>query len=160
MSIASPCSMIILIGCGTVVVKLKPIYQATKEELLNGEAAAGLAIHGTISRGSGFGFLRNGSGRFGQPPGPGGIYQQRNAGYNQHGYIPGRKRTIYFVRMRTYRPSNPRTALQQANRSRFNDAVAAWRDMPPEERKKWNTVARKKSRIGRNFFISEYMLQS
>lgn len=142
------------------MVKLKPITEADVEDILNGDAVPAIEIRGTIGRGSGFGFVRNGNGLFGERVGPGGIYQKRYTGYNQHGYIPGRARVAYYARMRTYRPSNPRTEIQQANRSRFNDAVIAWSQLTDDERKAWNTRARRKSRIGRNFFISEYMLQS
>lgn len=152
--------MIILIGCGIVVVKLKSIDKASVEEILNGTASPSIEIRGKIGRGSGFGFIRNGNGLYGEKPGPGGIYQRRVTGYNQHGRIPGRVRRQYFVRMKTYRPTNPRTDEQQAGRNTFADAVAAWQSMTTEQRKPYNDRAIRKSRRGRNLFISEYMLQS
>lgn len=142
------------------MVKLKPITKATTEDIINGKASPAIEIHGKIGRGSGYGFARNGNAIFGERAGPGGIYQKRYTGYNQNGYIPGRPRLLYFVRMRHYRPSNPQTELQQARRSKFQDAVAAWQAMDDAERAPWKRRATKKSRRGRNLFISEYMLQS
>ena len=152
--------MNILIKCGLVVVKIKSITNANLEDILDGTASPAIEIRGKLGHGSGFGFGRNGYGLFGERAGPGGIYQRRNTGYNQHGYIAGRERREYFVRMRSYRPTNPRTELQQAGRGRFADAVATWHAMTPEERKPWNERAAKRSRKGRNLFLSEYMLES
>lgn len=142
------------------MVKLKPISEATREEILNGTATPAIEIRGKLGRGSGYGFARRGSGLFGESASPGGIYQRRVTGYNQHGRIPGRKRVQYFVRMKSYRPTNPRTELQQAGRTKFQTAVELWQGMTEEERAPWKARAVRKSRRGRNLFISEYMLQS
>lgn len=141
------------------MVKLKSIWKATAEEVLNGTAAPAIEIRGKLGRGTGYGFIRRGSGIYGETPNPGGIYQRRVTGYNQHGRIPGRERVQYFVRMKSYRPTNPRTELQQAGRTKFQTAVEIWQRMTEEERAPWKARAVKKSRRGRNLFISEYMLQ-
>lgn len=133
---------------------------ASVEEVLDGRAAPAVEIRGKLGRGSGYGFARRGSGVYGESASPGGIYQRRVTGYNQHGRIPGRPRVQYFVRMKSYRPTNPRTELQQAGRTKFQEAVETWQGMTEEERAPYKRRAVKKSRRGRNLFISEYMLQS
>lgn len=142
------------------MVKLKSINDATIEEVLNGTAAPAIEIRGKLGRGTGYGFARRGNGLYGESENPGGIYQRRVTGYNQHGRIPGRPRVQYFVRMKSYRPTNPRTELQQAGRTKFQTAVEIWQGMTEEERAPYKRRAVKKSRRGRNLFISEYMLQS
>lgn len=142
------------------MVKLKTLDEATTEDILNGTAAPAIQIRGKIGYGSGFGFARRGDGRFGENRGPGGVYQRRYTGYNQHGYIPGKKRVPYYIRMRKYRPTNPRTVEQQGNRNKFREAVEAWQLMPEEEKIVWKTRAVRKSRRGRNVFIQWFMLQS
>lgn len=152
--------MRILTLCGIVVVKLKSLVEAGTEGLLNGEAAPAITVTGNLGRGSGYGFARNGNGQFGVAPSPGGIYQKRYTGYNQTGYIPGKKRVAYYVRMRTYTPTNPRTELQQSRRGKFADAVAAWQAMDEDARAPYKARAVRHSRRGRNLFIQEFMLQS
>lgn len=142
------------------MVKLKPLNEAGVEGMLNGEATPAIAVTGNIGRGSGYGFARRGNGQYGAKPGPGGIYQKRYTGYNQTGYVAGKKRVPYYVRMRTYTPTNPRTELQQSRRSKFAEAVAAWQSMDDAQRAPYKARAVKKSRRGRNLFIQEYMLQS
>lgn len=142
------------------MVKLKPLNEAGVEGLLNGEASPAIAITGNLGNGSGYGFARNGNANYGAPLGPGGIYQKRYTGYNQTGYIPGKKRVPYYVRMRTYTPTNPRTELQQAGRTKFQEAVAAWQSMNDDQRAPYKARAVRKGRRGRNLFIQEYMLQS
>lgn len=142
------------------MVRLKTLDKANVEDILHGKATPAIAIAGNIGRGSGYGFARRGDGAFGEPQGVGGIYQRRWTGYNQHGYIPGKKKRAYYVRMRFYRPTNPRTELQQAGRTKFQEAVAAWQGMSDAQREPYKRRAVKKSRRGRNLFIQEYMLQS
>ena len=54
-------------------------------------------------------------------------------------------------------PPNPRTPAQQANRSRFRDAMASWRRLPDEEKDTYNRKARKLGMTGHNLYISRYM---
>lgn len=142
------------------MVRLKHLNEATTEDILNGKATPAIAIAGNIGRGSGYGFARRGDGVYGEAEGVGGIYQRRWTGYNQTGYITGKRRRAYYVRMRFYRPTNPRTELQQQGRTKFQNAVAAWQSMSEAERAPYKRRAVKKSRRGRNLFIQEYMLQS
>ncbi len=68
--------------------------------------------------------------------------------YTRNGKIRSRRNII---------PSNPRTRKQQAGRSRFADAVRAWRMLHAEARADWRRRAARYRRIGYNFFISEYL---
>ena len=47
-----------------------------------------------------------------------GIYQMR---MTKRGKVP--------IKMKFYRPTNPRTAAQQANRDKFASAMASWKNM-------------------------------
>lgn len=152
--------LIISIKYGSAVVKLKPVNVGADGGILSGKTTPAFEISGKIGRGSGYGFARRGNGAYGANVPAGGIYQRRVTGYNQAGRVPGRPRRQYFVRMRTYRPTNPQTATQQANRSTFADAVAAWQVMDAAQRQPYIDRAVRKSRRGRNLFIQEFMLQS
>lgn len=147
-------------GFGTVVVKVRPIGVGGLEALLNGESMAGIRQTGTIRRGDGFGFTRFGHSNFGPPALVGGVYQKRVTGYNNSGRKRDLPRRAYYVKMRYYRPTNPRTAEQQANRSMFAEAMASWQGLTATEKQKWNKMAIKHSRRGFNLYISSYMKYS
>lgn len=55
-------------------------------------------------------------------------------------------------------PHNPRTELQQANRMKFQAAMAAWKLLTPEERAPWEQKAAMKGIYGKNLFVKDYML--
>lgn len=139
------------------MVKLKAHEMADAEGLLNGTHNIALEAHGKLGTGSGYGFARRGISKFGDQRRFTGIYQKRNTGYNQHGYIPGKPKRTYYVRMRPYRPTNPQTPLQQANRSKFADACAAWPLLTEDEKAYYNSIGKKRGRPGRSLFISWYM---
>lgn len=54
-------------------------------------------------------------------------------------------------------PSNPRTPLQQENRSAFGEIVRQWRSLPPETKERWNDLARGRPLSGYNEFIAVNM---
>ncbi len=54
-------------------------------------------------------------------------------------------------------PSNPRTPLQQENRSAFGEIVKQWRALPPEAKERWNDLARGRPLSGYNEFIAVNM---
>ena len=56
-----------------------------------------------------------------------------------------------------YRPSNPRTSTQQAWRSIFADAIAAWRALSEEEKVEWNKKATRRGKRGTDIFRSWYL---
>lgn len=142
------------------MVRLQNLNQDNVGGILNGTTTPAVEIRGKLGRGTGYGFARRGDGLYGENTPVGGIYQKRYTGYNQNGYIPGRPRVPYYVRMRKYRPTNPNSPAQQSRRATFAEAVAAWQNMSEAERAPYKKRAVKKSRRGRNLFIQEYMLQS
>jgi hypothetical protein len=61
-------------------------------------------------------------------------------------------------RMVFYWIPNPRTTSQQANRTRFADAMAAWSALTSDEKAKYNKRAKSRNIIGYNLYVKEYML--
>lgn len=139
------------------MVKVKPIGFGGVEAILNGETMAGLRQTGTIRGGDGLGFIRLGHSSLGASAFIGGVYQRRVTGYNNTGRKNHLPRKTYYVKMRYYRPTNPRTPAQQVGRSKFADAVAGWAGLSPAEKQQWNIKASRQSRRGRNLYISEFM---
>lgn len=119
-----------------------------------------LSARGKSGRGSGLGFARFGNARFADNRANGGIFRKKYTGYNQYGYSPKRKRKIIYQRMRYYTTPNPRTMEQQANRSKFAEAVEAWALLTPVEKSYYNERGKRKNKVGRNMFISWYMKQN
>ncbi len=139
------------------MVKVKPIGFGGVEGVLNGTTMAGIRQTGTIRRGDGFGFIRLGHSALGASAYIGGVYQRRVTGYNNTGRKAHLPRKTYYVKMRYYRPTNPRTPAQQAGRSKFADAVAGWKALSPAEKQLYNTRGSRLGRRGRNLYISEFM---
>lgn len=61
------------------------------------------------------------------------------------------------LRMKYYQPLNPRTIPQQANRSKFANAIIAWQGLTFAEKLVYNSRAVGKHKSGYNIKISEYM---
>lgn len=76
-----------------------------------------------------------------------------NAGVYQ---IRRRKGSQIVVRMKYYRPTNPQTVPQQANRTKFADAMSAWQALTDEQKSAYTNRAKKLQLYGRNLFIREY----
>lgn len=74
-----------------------------------------------------------------------GIWQRRHT-----------KTGIRSVKMKFYTPTNPQTIPQEANRSKFAAAMAAWGDLTDEEKAVYNKRAKRLSLYGRNLFVREY----
>lgn len=51
-------------------------------------------------------------------------------------------------------PQNPRTDMQQYNRTLFADAVTQWQNLPPYKRIQWNNRAKALGKHGYNLFMS------
>lgn len=139
------------------MVKVKPISKLPNGEIDLHESMLSLRANNKAGAGSGLGFARFGSGRYGATNRTGGIYQKRVTGYNQYGRSATRPRRAYYVKMRTYRPTNPQTPLQQANRAKLAAANIAWQELDPVEKSRYNDLGKRKNKIGRNLFISWYM---
>jgi hypothetical protein len=56
-----------------------------------------------------------------------------------------------------YRPTNPRTIPQQANRSKFADAMSAWSLLTDLEKKPFKQKGQVLQMNGSNVFVSAYM---
>jgi len=63
-----------------------------------------------------------------------------------------------YYREPYYITRNPRTVPQQANRTKFADAVAAWQALTPDEKNVYNERAKRKHLPGYNLFLREYLL--
>ncbi len=74
-----------------------------------------------------------------------GIYQMR---MTKRGKVP--------VKMKFYTPTNPRTVPQQANRTKFATAMAAWMALTPADKAVYNARAKKRNMFGWGLFIREY----
>lgn len=139
------------------MVKVKAIALNNDSTIDTHRSMFALQVKGKGGPSGGFGFTRFGSCRFGNSNRLGGIYQKRVTGYNQTGRIAGRPRRSYYVKMRTYRPTNPRTPAQQANRAKMTAAVAAWTVLDPVEKSRYNERGKRDGAVGRNLFISWYI---
>lgn len=78
-----------------------------------------------------------------------GIYQQRKC-----------KEGVRTVRMKFYRPTNPRTEIQQANRQKMINAVLAWQNLTAEQKIQYNKRARGKHYSGYNLYLKEHLLSN
>ena len=58
-----------------------------------------------------------------------------------------------------FKPDNPQTEDQQANRQKFATAVAEWKALPEAEKETWEKKAKETTIPGRNLFIREEMLK-
>jgi len=61
-------------------------------------------------------------------------------------------------KLKFYVPTNPQTELQQANRSKFADAVLAWQNLTSQQKLSYNERASGKPLSGYNLFLKEYLL--
>ena len=134
---------------------VKPLGVVTLDVVRDGQGMAGLKQTGKIGYEGGFGAIRFGHSKLGATFHFGGVYQKRVTGYNNHGRIKNRPRRAYYVRMRYYRPTNPRSPRQQTRRAKFAEAVAGWKELMPVEKKFYNHKARGRSLTGYNLYISE-----
>lgn len=139
------------------MVKVRPIGVGGVDGIYNGTVMAGIRQRKRLGKSCGFGFLRFGYSPYGDSRYFQGIYQKRVTGYNHTGRIAGRKRKAYYVKMRYYRPTNPKTPFQQENRSKFAEAVSGWAALTPEEQAVYIKRGKRAGRVGRNLFISEFM---
>lgn len=94
------------------------------------------------------------SGKIGRPDMPNthghyGIYQMR---MTKRGKVP--------VRMKFYVPTNPRTVPQQANRTKFADAMQAWMALTPTAKEPYYRKAKKLQKRAHGLFIKEYFINN
>lgn len=55
-------------------------------------------------------------------------------------------------------PHNPMTVAQQANRSKFANAMAAWAVLPDAQKEQYKHRVRDRKMYPKNLFVKEYML--
>jgi len=77
-----------------------------------------------------------------------GVYQTRTA--SVQGYQ-------FFVKEKFYRPTNPNSAGQIAQRALFAEAMAAWTALTTEEKAVYNELAEGKNLHGVNIFITDFL---
>lgn len=77
-----------------------------------------------------------------------GIYQMRDLG---NGKVP--------FKMKFYKPTNPRTALQQLNRQNFKNACLQWQALDEPTKVLWREKAKPKRIFGFNLFLKWFMLK-
>lgn len=115
------------------------------------------AITGRLGFSAGLGFYACGATRCGETQSHTGIYQKRVTGYNNRGRHAHLPRRAYYVRMRTYAPTNPRTPVQQANRQKMADAVAAWQSLTDVEKTVYTQQVKRPGTDGYRIFLSWYL---
>lgn len=86
-----------------------------------------------------------------------GIYQRRWNGYNNKIALPKNQRKMFFVREKYYRPSQPRTSKQQAQRAKMARAMEAWHSLAESDRDIWRERGREFQKRGVILFISDYL---
>jgi hypothetical protein len=81
------------------------------------------------------------------PPEFWGIYQQRHCKAGQK-----------TIKMKFYKPRNPKTPAQMAQREKMRLAVPAWRNLTSEEKRVYNLRAGSKNMSGYNLFLKQFLL--
>ena len=75
-----------------------------------------------------------------------GIYQRRH-----------RQGKVIYSRLKFYIPSNPRTAPQQSNRTKFTTGMTAWGNLTQNQKNVYNERAQAKHLHGVNLYLREYL---
>lgn len=136
---------------------VKPLGYGGIEGLLSGDTMAGIHQTGKMDYSNGYGFAVLGRSRLGDHRPQGGIYQKRVSGYNQYGRSETKPRRVYYVKMRSYAPTQRNTPAQLATKNNFRDGRAAWAALSDTEKNKYNKRAARKGRYGWRLFMSEYL---
>lgn len=105
-----------------------------------------LDARGKFGYSGGFGRIAFGYNRFGFYNWFCGIYQKK--------YFFGRP---FISRMKFYRPTNPRTELQQNWRAVCALAVSGWQGLDENTKQMWNKRAKGYHMSGYNLFTKEYL---
>lgn len=111
-------------------------------EVANFEQCLSLKARGKTGYGAGFGWYFFGYSFYGSFDPFAGIYATRHTARG--------RRTF---RLPIYRPTNPQTVTQQANRARLSTAVLAWQSLTILEKKKYNKRAKGLKFSGYNYFL-------
>ena len=137
--------------------KVEPAKIDGVESIMSGLAMPSVQQTRSVGRSCGFGNMRFGFTGFGDNRFFEGVYQKRVTGYNHKGRIAGRPRRAYYVRMKSYRPTNPKTPPQVAWRNVFANAISSWSLLTDEQKAVYNERGTRQSLPGRNLYIREYL---
>jgi len=77
-----------------------------------------------------------------------GVYQMRKCA---EGKIP--------IRMKFYKPKNPKTEAQTIVRNKLKAGVIAWQSLTQSQKKVYNELAKGKQLTGYNVFMKKYLLE-
>lgn len=137
--------------------KAYPFGSASTAGTIARDETLALKLTGQIGPSNSLGEARFGVSKHGDSKPIAGIYQQRRTGYNQHTGppLPGNKRII--VKMRTYRPTNPQTAPQQAWRAIFASGVSLWQGLTSEQKATYNSAGSRKNLSGFNLYMRGHL---
>lgn len=114
-----------------------------------GSHGMGLEVRGKVGAPSAYGYAGYGVFKYGAGAKEFGIYRMM--------LINGKRTQVqedYYV------PTNPQTVLQQANRQKLTDGVAAWQALTISEKDVYNERAKYKKFSGYNLFLKEYLLSN
>jgi hypothetical protein len=85
-----------------------------------------------------------------------GIYQMRMMHPNRTPHTKAPWKEKRPLKMKFYAPTNPQTAPQEANRTKFADAMAAWMALTSEQKAEYTIRAKRRQMFGWGLFIKEY----
>ena len=95
---------------------------------------------------------------------PHGVRVYGNFKYGEHAIVSGVYQTVHRGRKRWVQrigyvvPNNPRSIPQQANRTKFADAVSAYQALTNEQKELLVWRARDRHMSGYNLFLREFMI--
>lgn len=109
------------------------------------ERLGAFGLANKLGHSGGYGFLSLGVSRFGYYEPVAGVWHMRMT-----------KRGKRPIKMRFYRPTNPRSETQQSNRNKFSEAMSAWMSLTDEQKADYTKRAKKRGMFGWGLFIREY----
>jgi len=116
-----------------------------------------LDCRGTFGYNSGCGRARLGYSRCGADSVYGGVYQRKVYGKGVT-LMPSKRGNRWATSlMKYYRPTNPRTVVQQSWRGIFANAITAWQGLTAVEKDLYSKKARSRGMSGYNLFISHWL---
>ena len=124
---------------------------------MDGYGMGGLKQRKKVGGGGCFGNIVYSESPFGSNNAFGGIFRKRLVGWNQYEASKKNRRRAIYERLQYYRPTNPRTAKQQANRTAFAEAMRAWQELPEDDKQYYRNLANGRPILGHNLFIKEFL---
>jgi hypothetical protein len=112
-----------------------------------GQEGIAMQVKKKLGRSSEYGQRLYGGAKYGEYNEKYGIYRIRGCSTGQ-----------FIERKRFYIPANPRSEPQQANRSKFANAISGWQNLTNEQKNQYNERAKRLKMSGYNLYIKIYML--